>query len=128
MAAAAAGRARRQTGSRLSAGDRGLARDARCCSAGGDRRLARGCGKLAVATAASAASAVALAVPEARVIGLPETPRGALEGKAVDTLSAAGLQPDAAVIGPGMQDEEAVVAFVAALWPQLHGVKVVLDA
>ena len=90
--------------------------------------LRAGAGKLAVATAASAASAVALAVPEARVIGLPETPRGALEGKAVDTLSAAGLQPDAAVIGPGMQDEEAVVAFVAALWPQLHGVKVVLDA
>lgn len=41
--------------------------------------LRAGAGKLVIATAASIATAMALCMPEARVIGLPETSDGGLE-------------------------------------------------
>jgi hydroxyethylthiazole kinase-like uncharacterized protein yjeF len=90
--------------------------------------LRAGAGKLAIATVRSAAHVIALAVPEARVIGLPETASGGVDAGAADSLSEARLRPDAVVIGPGMQDEDGMAAFVGTVWPQLRGVKVVLDA
>ena len=48
--------------------------------------LRAGAGKVAIATAESIAPAVSVAVPEARVIGLPQTPAGGLAPAGIDRL------------------------------------------
>jgi ADP-dependent NAD(P)H-hydrate dehydratase len=90
--------------------------------------LRAGAGKLTIATGASVAQLVALAIPESRVIELPETVNGGIAPTAVDALGALVTRFDAILIGPGMLDESATCAFVMALLPKLHDVKVVLDA
>ena len=90
--------------------------------------LRAGAGKLTIATGASVAQLVALAIPEARVIGLRETPEGGFLGEAIDTLDPLADKVDALLIGPGMQDEAATAALVGALLPRLAGTAVVLDA
>jgi hydroxyethylthiazole kinase-like uncharacterized protein yjeF len=90
--------------------------------------LHAGAGKLTIATGASVAQLVALAIPESRVIELPETAAGGIAATAVDALGALAARFDAVLIGPGMQDESATCAFVLALLPKLGGTKVVLDA
>lgn len=90
--------------------------------------LRAGAGKLTIATGASVAQLVALAIPESRVIELPETANGGIAPTAVDALAALVTRFDAILIGPGMQDEPAACAFVMALLPRLADVKVVLDA
>src|SRR6476469_3669148 len=74
--------------------------------------LRAGAGKLAIATGASVANSIALAVPEARVVGLPETSAGGLEPEAVQILEQFIGRFDAVLIGPGLQDEPATCAFV----------------
>lgn len=90
--------------------------------------LRAGAGKLVIATARSMAGPMALAMPEARVIALPENGHGAftMEGLALLKDSAAGT--DAAVIGPGLMGAEGTCDFVEGLLPLLAGVPVVLDA
>jgi hydroxyethylthiazole kinase-like uncharacterized protein yjeF len=90
--------------------------------------LRAGAGKLTIATGGSVAQLVALAVPESRVIELPETAAGGIAPAAADVLGALAGRFDAVVIGPGMQDEPATCAFVLALLPKLKDAKVVLDA
>jgi hydroxyethylthiazole kinase-like uncharacterized protein yjeF len=90
--------------------------------------LHAGAGKLTIATGASVAQLVALAIPESRVIELPETAGGGIAPGAADALGAMASRFDAVLIGPGMQDESATCAFVLALLPKLKDVKVVLDA
>lgn len=90
--------------------------------------LRAGAGKLAIATAASVASVVALAVPEARVIALPETRAGGIAATGVQCLDAIRTKLDAVLIGPGMQDEGEVNQFVCTLVPQLGETKIILDA
>ena len=90
--------------------------------------LRAGAGKLAVATAASVAIPLAMALPEARVIGLEETAAGGLAVGGVVQLAELAPRLAAVVIGPGMLDEDATVAFVRALLPHLAGCTVVLDA
>lgn len=90
--------------------------------------LRAGAGKLTIATGASVAQLVALAMPEARVIGLRETAEGGFERAALDLLDPLAGKIDAVLIGPGMQDEAATAALVRALLPRLAGVSVVLDA
>ncbi|MCE3604768.1 NAD(P)H-hydrate dehydratase [Massilia sp. P8910] len=90
--------------------------------------LRAGAGKLTIATGASVAQLVALAMPEARVIGLRETAKGGFERDALAALDPLADKVDAVLIGPGMQDEAATAALVRALLPRLQGVKVVLDA
>jgi hydroxyethylthiazole kinase-like uncharacterized protein yjeF len=87
-----------------------------------------GAGKLAIATGASVAQLVALAIPEARVIGLKETAEGGFTRAAADQLDPLADKIDAILIGPGMQDESATAALVRALLPRLDGTSVVLDA
>lgn len=68
----------------------------------GEAALRAGAGKLQIGTVQSVAPAMALAVPEAMVLGMRETARGELAASvaALDTvLQACG----AVVIGPGMQ-------------------------
>jgi ADP-dependent NAD(P)H-hydrate dehydratase len=85
-----------------------------------------GAGKLQVATAASVAPVVACALPEALVVALPETGRGAI-ASAGDDLVELATDASAVLIGPGMQDEEQTIAFMAELLPRLRG-PVVIDA
>jgi ADP-dependent NAD(P)H-hydrate dehydratase len=92
--------------------------------------LRAGAGKLTIATGKSVAQLVALALPEARVIGLAETDTGGFTGEAVAMLDPLADQVTAILIGPGMQDEPATAALVHALLPRLEGsdTSVVLDA
>lgn len=90
--------------------------------------LRAGAGKLTIATGASVAQLVALAIPEARVIGLRETAEGGFTADAVADLDPLADKVSAILIGPGMQDEAATAALVRALLPRLDGTSVVLDA
>ena len=90
--------------------------------------LRAGAGKLTVATGASVANVVALAMPEARVLGLEETPRGGLTEAAVDRLDPLADKVCAVLVGPGMEDDQATAAVVLRLLPRLQGVPVILDA
>lgn len=87
-----------------------------------------GAGKLAIATGDSVAQLVALAIPESRVIGLPETDDGGIATRAAAALESMQGRLDAVLIGPGMLDEPAICDFVHALLPMLDGVPVILDA
>jgi ADP-dependent NAD(P)H-hydrate dehydratase len=87
-----------------------------------------GAGKLTIATGASVAQLVALAIPESRVIGLPETPEGGINPGAAERLDPLADRVDAMLVGPGMQDEAATALLVQALLPRLGSTPVVLDA
>jgi ADP-dependent NAD(P)H-hydrate dehydratase len=90
--------------------------------------LRAGAGKLAIATGASVAQLVALAIPESRVIGLPETDEGGITLSAVEAFNSFADKLDAVLIGPGMQDEAATCEFAHALLLKLSGASIVLDA
>jgi hydroxyethylthiazole kinase-like uncharacterized protein yjeF len=92
--------------------------------------LRAGAGKLTIATGASVAQLVALAIPEARVLGLAETDSGGFTRDAVGALDPLADRITAILVGPGMQDEPATAALVHALLPRLEGTNtsVVLDA
>lgn len=77
--------------------------------------LRAGAGKLQVATAASVAPGLALRLPEARVIALPETPSGGLALSGLDLLEPLLARTDAVVVGPGLQDEAATLSFTRRL-------------
>lgn len=92
--------------------------------------LRAGAGKLTIATGQSVAQLVALAIPEARVIGLAETDSGGFSADAATTLIALLPKIAAILVGPGMQDEVAAAALVHTMLPDLasNEVGVVLDA
>lgn len=90
--------------------------------------LRAGAGKLAIATCSGVARLVALAIPESRVIELPETPAGGIAPEAAELLGPLAARYDAVLIGPGMLDEQAACALVIALLPKLDGTRLVLDA
>jgi ADP-dependent NAD(P)H-hydrate dehydratase len=94
----------------------------------GTAALRAGAGKLVIATAQSVAAELAIAVPEARVIALPETPAGAFAPLAVDLLEQTAQAADAVLVGPGLMEEGGSYAFVASLLPLLAHVPVILDA
>lgn len=92
--------------------------------------LRAGAGKLTIATGRSVARLVALAIPEARVIGLAETDGGGFSADAATALTPLLTRIAAILIGPGMQDEVAAAALVHAMLADLatNDVGVVLDA
>lgn len=91
----------------------------------GTAALRAGAGKLVIATSAATAGVVALAVPEARVIGLHETGAGGFEALSARTLPA---DCDAVLIGPGLQDEAATCAFANAYRRHAPDTPLILDA
>lgn len=90
--------------------------------------LRAGAGKLTIATGASVAQLVAMAIPEARVIALRENKEGGFTRDATAELNPLADRVSAILIGPGMQDEAATASLVRALLPRLDGTSVVLDA
>lgn len=88
-----------------------------------------GAGRLTIATSASTATALAVAVPEAAVVGLPESKADALDDEAARGAASAAEDADAVLIGPGMQDPDGTQRFVDALLASLpDGAAVVVDA
>ncbi|MEJ6021832.1 NAD(P)H-hydrate dehydratase [Ramlibacter sp. PS4R-6] len=87
-----------------------------------------GAGKLVIATAASVAVQVGRAVPEARVIALPESGSGALRADGLGVLADSLEGAAAVLVGPGLMDPEACVPFIVQLLALCRGIPVVLDA
>jgi hydroxyethylthiazole kinase-like uncharacterized protein yjeF len=94
----------------------------------GTAALRSGAGKLAIASGESVAGWIAQALPEARVIALPETPDGGFGLDGIHLLSTLANSADATLIGPGMRDGACAAAFARALWPLLGDRPLVLDA
>jgi ADP-dependent NAD(P)H-hydrate dehydratase len=90
--------------------------------------LHAGAGKVTLAVGASIAPQLALAIPESRVIALPETDAGAIAPDSVQVLESILSRADSILIGPGMQHEESVCAFVEKALPMACGAKIILDA
>ncbi|MBB6336998.1 hydroxyethylthiazole kinase-like uncharacterized protein yjeF [Xanthomonas arboricola] len=77
----------------------------------GEAALRTGAGKLQIATAASVAPGMALAVPEALVLGLAQNRQGEIV-RGHRALDGAMAACDAAVIGPGMASSATTTAMV----------------
>ena len=77
--------------------------------------LRAGAGKLRIATAASAATPVGIAMPEALVVGLAEGDDGGFVGSAVTKLSDEAAKVDAVVAGPGMEQNDACARIAEVL-------------
>lgn len=90
--------------------------------------LRAGAGKLVIATPQSAAQSVAVAVPEARVIALPEAEDGGPAADGVRVLQAIAGDTAALLAGPGMIGGDSTQAFLRALLPLFGEATVVLDA
>ena len=90
--------------------------------------LRAGAGKLTIATGASVAQLVALAIPESRVIGLPESAAGGITAPAVKLLGPLAGHFDAVLVGPGMQDEKQTCSFILALLQRVGELPLILDA
>ena len=87
--------------------------------------LRAGAGKLTLITGKSVARVVAGNVPEARVIGLPETSTGGLY---IDEIRRIPTEADAVLIGPGMQDEAATLVLTQQLLAHVKTAQCILDA
>ena len=90
--------------------------------------LRAGAGRLVIATGASVAPALALAVPEARVVALAETKAGGFAPRAVAVVEPLLDASDAVLIGPGLADARATRSFVAAIVARRFTAPMVLDA
>lgn len=89
--------------------------------------LRAGGGKVQIATVESAATGLGLAVPESRVIPLPETRTGRLSTTSVDLILEAAGRADVVLLGPGLLDVDPAVELLAEIVPRLDGT-VVIDA
>jgi ADP-dependent NAD(P)H-hydrate dehydratase len=90
--------------------------------------LRAGAGVLQVATVESAAFHLATAIPEARVIGLPEGPGGEIARSAASRLVDLAGAADAVLVGPGMTDDDELAELVPALLQGASEVATVVDA
>jgi len=92
--------------------------------------LRAGAGKLQLATSRGVAPALGVAVPEALVLGLPETRTGDIAGaRSVPQLTALVSRANAVLVGPGMTDPRAAHALIRPLVRRLGDEAIlVLDA
>lgn len=87
-----------------------------------------GAGRLTLAVADSVAPALAVALPEAGVIGLPETAGGSVDGDCLDQVRD-DLDAGCLVIGPGLDDAEQTTRLLQRVVPAIpDGTTVLLDA
>jgi hydroxyethylthiazole kinase-like uncharacterized protein yjeF len=89
--------------------------------------LRLGAGKVQIATAASTATQLAVALPEGYVDGLPESARGDLLPTAAGRILELASGADAILMGPGMSDPLASAHLLAEVVPHLD-TTLVLDA
>ncbi|MDQ6689938.1 MAG: NAD(P)H-hydrate dehydratase, partial [Gemmatimonadota bacterium] len=76
-----------------------------------------GAGKLQIAGPRSAATALGVAIPEARVFSLPETDAGLLDKRAGARALECTREANAILIGPGMLNDDAIRGFMETLLP-----------
>ena len=93
----------------------------------GEAALRAGGGKLQLATAESACTAIAVAVPESMVIPLPETSEGRIGTAAADPVVEASDGADVVLLGPGLLGVDDSVALIEGILPRLD-TTVVIDA
>lgn len=94
----------------------------------GEAALRAGAGKVQLATLASCAIGVGIALPEAGVIALGETEEGELDGGQAGGLAANIERCHSVVVGPAMTSSDAAGALLDALSGQLGGRALVVDA
>jgi ADP-dependent NAD(P)H-hydrate dehydratase len=94
----------------------------------GEAALRVGAGRVQLATARAAASAVSSAFPEARVIGLAQTRSGEISGTAAQSLKRELAACKALLVGPGMNDHATARALLEQALRRKHGFTAVLDA
>ncbi len=94
----------------------------------GTGALRAGAGKLRIAAPRDIAPGLALAVPEARVLGLPQTEGGDIAPAAAERLVKAIEGVLAVLIGPGMLDIPTVQDLLRRLLPHVKGTALALDA
>lgn len=90
--------------------------------------LRAGAGKLRIATVGSIAPHVGIAVPEARVVALPETADGAIDPAAAARLAELANGCQATLIGPGLAESETIQDLLVDLLPRLRETLLVLDS
>jgi ADP-dependent NAD(P)H-hydrate dehydratase len=91
--------------------------------------LRAGAGRLQLAVTATTAPALSIAVPEAKVVGLPETDSGSVAGDVPDHLLALAAEADVIAIGPGLDNvSETATLTRRVLDVAADGTPVVLDA
>lgn len=94
----------------------------------GTAALRAGAGKLVIATPQSAAQVVAAAMPEARVIALPEASDGGPTFYGLPLLQPLAGATAAVLVGPGMIGRESTIDFARVILPVFKQATVVLDA
>jgi ADP-dependent NAD(P)H-hydrate dehydratase len=90
--------------------------------------LRAGAGKLQVGTCRSFATQLGLALPEALVIGLPETTAGEIHPEAAALLTERITRCDAVLVGPGILDEDGCSHLLDNILDCEPGTAIVLDA
>jgi hydroxyethylthiazole kinase-like uncharacterized protein yjeF len=93
----------------------------------GEAALRAGAGKLALGTVRETAGPLAVAVPEAQVLGLASDGGGSIAPTAAADLLRRAESADAVVVGPGFPDRDAAVDLLERFLPELT-TQVVVDA
>ncbi|MEV0565052.1 NAD(P)H-hydrate dehydratase [Dactylosporangium sp. NPDC050588] len=91
--------------------------------------LRAGAGRLQLAVTEGTATALSIAVPEAAVVGLPETRSGSVAGDVPKRLLDLAAEADAVAIGPGLDDIDETATLLGAVLDAVRpDAGVVLDA
>jgi ADP-dependent NAD(P)H-hydrate dehydratase len=90
--------------------------------------LRSGAGRVRVATCESAAGGLGLAMPEARVIALPETPAGDVSPDALDALQGHLAHTDTVAVGPGLLDTRDAGRIVEGVLREAPTAALLIDA
>jgi len=91
--------------------------------------LRAGAGRLQLAVTETTASALSIAVPEAKVVGLPETDHGAVAGRGTGHLLELAGAADVIAVGPGLDDIDQTTDLLRRVLDAAgQGTAVVLDA
>lgn len=91
--------------------------------------LRAGAGRLQLAATESTAAALSIAVPEAMVVGLPETDDGSVRGEVPDRVLDLAAEASVVVIGPGLDDLDETAALMSHVLEAIGDeTTVVLDA
>jgi hydroxyethylthiazole kinase-like uncharacterized protein yjeF len=90
--------------------------------------LRAGAGKVAIATPASVAQSIAVAVPESRVFALRERADGRVDPASAEVLDAIAGRAAALLIGPGLPYDETTRELASAVIERFGAASVLLDA
>lgn len=89
--------------------------------------LRAGAGKVQVVTVSTTAAPLAVALPEAMVVGVDATDGGDIAESAADRVLELAADCDAVLLGPGIGSTEAAVALLSVVVPELRST-VLIDA